>query len=215
MSIRSQFDSQLDIIKENVLEMGNEVGLVLKEAMKAFDLADYAQMEKIINGDEKINQLELSMHDQIILLISKQQPVATDLRKLVVALKISSDLERVADLAVDMSKQSKRITHKTPFHPLIIQMGEKAQEMLRVSLDSYKQTNVLTAQKIAHMDDKVDQMYGQFIRTLFSNEDETIEINQITQLAFIGRFIERIADYATNIAEWVIYEVNGKHFDLN
>ncbi|MCK0473513.1 phosphate signaling complex protein PhoU [Halalkalibacter sp. APA_J-10(15)] len=215
MSIRSQFDSQLDVVKMNLLKMGRDVDTILNNALKAFDSSDQALMDKIINEDYKINQLELSMHDEIILLISKQQPVASDLRKLIVALKISSDLERVADLAVDLAKQSKRMTHVTPFQNQILEIGMKAQEMLLIALESYEKTNILVAQKIATMDDRVDQMYGQFIRELFSRQDGTIEINQITQLAFIGRFIERIADYATNIAEWVIYEVNGKHFDLN
>lgn len=217
MSVRLSFDSQLNTVKQRILEMGRQVEGVLLTVIDSWNSTNIAMMEKVITEDYKINQLELHMHDQVTLIISKQQPVATDLRKLIVALKISSDLERVADLAVDMAKQAKRMNsnaHLT-YQDHIVTMFGMAQVMVNQALEAYEKTDLLMAQKIATMDDKVDHLYGEFIRELFSNKDLNMEVDQVTQLAFIGRYIERIADYATNIAEWVVYEVNGKHFDLN
>ncbi|TWI57124.1 phosphate signaling complex protein PhoU [Halalkalibacter nanhaiisediminis] len=216
MVVRS-FHFQLENVKQELLEMGGQVEAVLNEMMSGFTSSNTALMENIIKNDYKINQAELTLHDKVTLLISKQQPVATDLRKLIVVLKISSDLERVADLAVDMAKQSSRLKNHSliPFKDRLVTMFTLAQEMIRKSLESFEQSDIMLAQKIASMDDKVDTMYGDLIRDLFKSNPDQIEVDQVTQLAFIGRYIERIADYATNIAEWVVYEVNGKHFDLN
>ncbi|MDT8859556.1 phosphate signaling complex protein PhoU [Alkalihalobacillus sp. MEB130] len=217
MAIRESFHSQLDLVKHQLLEMGTRIEDILEQMIQAFASSDANRMEQIIKDDYLINQLEIEMHDQVTRIISRQQPVATDLRKLIVALKISSDLERVADLVVDIAKQSKRMKKDSllTFQVKIVAMYTLAQKMIHESLESFRNTDLLLAQKIAGMDDKVDSMYGELIRELFKLNDDRIEIDQITQLAFIGRYIERIADYATNIAEWVVYEVNGKHFDLN
>lgn len=216
MTIRT-FHSQLDYVKQELLTMGNRVEEVIAEMKEAFESDNKAQMEALIAEDSAINQLELDMHDKVTLLISKQQPVATDLRKLIVALKISSDLERVADLVVDMAKQSIRMNkHSLPvYKEQLLAMLRIAENMITKSLEAYEKSDILMAQKIALTDDKVDTQYGDLIRELFKVEDASVEVDQITQLAFIGRYIERIADYATNISEWVVYEVNGKHFDLN
>ncbi|WP_368503680.1 phosphate signaling complex protein PhoU [Alkalihalophilus sp. As8PL] len=216
MSIRT-FHSQLDYVKQELLTMGGQVIEVIERMNESFEENEKSVMEEIIKDDSLINQLELDMHDKVTLLISKQQPVATDLRKLIVALKISSDLERVADLVVDIAKQSIRLKNEN-----LIEYKEKlksmfviAEDMVRNSLEAYRQSDILMAQKIALTDDKVDTLYGDIIRELFKIDASEVEVDQITQLAFIGRYIERIADYATNISEWVVYEVNGKHFDLN
>lgn len=216
MVVRS-FHFQLDDVKQELLNMGEQVEMVLNEMIQGFTASNIDLMEDIIRNDYKVNQVELALHDKVTLLISKQQPVATDLRKLIVVLKISSDLERVADLAVDMAKQSRRLKRDSflPYQEKLVTMFKLAQDMIRQSLESFEQSDILMAQKIASMDDKVDHLYGEFIRELFQISKDQIEVDQITQLAFIGRYIERIADYATNIAEWVVYEVNGKHFDLN
>ncbi|MEC2071577.1 phosphate signaling complex protein PhoU [Alkalihalophilus marmarensis] len=216
MTIRT-FHSQLDYVKQELLTMGNRVEEVIAQMKEAFESDNKDQMEALIAEDSVINQLELDMHDKVTLLISKQQPVATDLRKLIVALKISSDLERVADLVVDMAKQSIRMNkYSLPvYKEQLLAMFLIAEDMITKSLEAYEKSDILMAQKIALTDDKVDTQYGDLIRELFKVGDASVEVDQITQLAFIGRYIERIADYATNISEWVVYEVNGKHFDLN
>lgn len=218
MVIRS-FHIELENVKKQLLEMGEQIESILKELITSFQQPNNAMtMQKIINNDEKVNEMELALHDKVTILISKQQPVATDLRVLIVVLKISSDLERIADLAVDMAKQTMRLNEDAVVKAKkekIVEMFVRAEKMIAHSLEAFAKSDMLMAQKIAAMDDEVDDLYGEFIRQLFSLNPNEIEVDQVTQLAFIGRYIERMADYATNIAEWVVYEVNGKHFDLN
>lgn len=218
MVIRS-FHIELENVKKQLLEMGEQIESILKELITSFQQPNNAKtMQKIINNDEKVNEMELALHDKVTILISKQQPVATDLRVLIVVLKISSDLERIADLAVDMAKQTMRLNEDAVVKAKkekIVEMFVRAEKMIAHSLEAFAKSDMLMAQKIAAMDDEVDDLYGEFIRQLFSLNPNEIEVDQVTQLAFIGRYIERMADYATNIAEWVVYEVNGKHFDLN
>lgn len=197
--------------------MGSQVEKQIHSMRQAFAAMNYAAMDQIIEHDDLINQLEIGIHDKVTLLISKQQPVATDLRKLIVALKVSSDLERVADLVVDIAKQSQRMKEQglISFKEKLETMFSIAEDMMHDALKAYEASDMLLAQKVAMQDDKVDDLYGKIIRELFQLDSGDVEIDQVTQLAFVGRYIERIADYATNLSEWVVYEVNGKHFDLN
>lgn len=197
--------------------MGSQVEKQIHRMRQAFAEMNYATMDQIIEHDHLINQLEIGMHDKVTLLISKQQPVATDLRKLIVALKVSSDLERVADLVVDIAKQSQRMKEQglVSFKEKLETMFSIAEAMMHDALKAYEASDMLLAQKVAMQDDRVDDLYGKIIRELFQLDNSDVEIDQVTQLAFVGRYIERIADYATNLSEWVVYEVNGKHFDLN
>ncbi|WP_082795222.1 phosphate signaling complex protein PhoU [Alkalihalobacillus trypoxylicola] len=214
---REGFRSQLDEIKNQLLHMGSSISSVLEKAKAGFRSGNEDVLHQLIKEDEKINQLEHELNDSVTLLITKQQPVASDLRRLIVTLKISSDLERVGDLAVDLAKASLRLDPN-----LLIEIKEKmiimlglAEQMIAESLEAYSDSDVMAAQKIASLDDHVDQMYGELIHELFQLDTNEVEVHQITELAFIGRYIERMADYATNITEWVIYEANGQHFDLN
>lgn len=217
MEIRGNFTHQLVEVKQEIQKMGQQVKQSLSLAIEAFQQGNAMKIEKVIQGDIEINQMELAINDEVVLMIAKQQPVAGDLRKLIVALKISSDLERIGDLAVDMAKVSKRIdTNYLPGQrDILLEMADIACNMLETSLNAYMTSDILVAQRIAMLDDKVDQMYGQYIRDIMNLGTEELRAEQTTQLAFLGRYIERIADYATNVAEWVVYEVNGKHFDLN
>ncbi|WP_413379492.1 phosphate signaling complex protein PhoU [Alkalihalobacillus sp. 1P02AB] len=217
MAGRENFQQQLQAIKNQLLGMGTRVSEVLNETHEAFREADLIKMESIIQDDHFINELEHQLNDSVTLLITKQQPVATDLRKLIVTLKISSDLERVGDLAVDMAKAARRLDNSllTDTKEKMLKMFHLAEQMIEESLKAYDGSDAMLAQRIASLDDHVDRMYGEIIKELFEMNSGEVGVNQITQLAFIGRYIERIADYATNITEWVIYELNGKHFDLN
>lgn len=218
MQTRETFHSGLSGLKEDITSLGYQVNAAFLHAMDAFTTKNLAQFDLIKENDAKINQQEIQINEKATLLIARQQPVASDLRKIIVAYKVSSDLERVGDLAVDICKAAKRIpltTLKIDL-TLLLQMSELAGEMISKVLVAYQEGNVLEAQQIAHLDDKVDELYAQFVKNIFNIViSEQLEIEQLTQLAFISRYIERIADYATNIAELIIYEVNGKYFDLN
>ncbi|MBM7097616.1 phosphate signaling complex protein PhoU [Bacillus sp. H-16] len=219
MSVRVNFESQLLELKKEIMLQGAMVERSFTEMMSAIKDNDETKMEDIILQDRHINELELEINERATLMIAKQQPVASDLRQIIVALKVSSDLERMGDLAVDMAKAAKRMTKTdsvTKHEEALMNLASKAQYMMKEVLKAYRNRDVLEAQQIASLDDDVDREYGQFVKSIFNVAvAENQDIQQITQMAFISRYIERIADYCTNIAEWIIYEVNGQRFDLN
>lgn len=218
MNTRETFHTGLSSLKGSIVTLGNQVNEAFNKAMDAYINNDLAKFEQISENDKIINQQEVSINEKATILIARQQPVATDLRKIIVAFKVSSDLERVGDLAVDICKAAIRIpiTEMKIDTTLLLQMAELTSKMLSKALLAYEKGNVLEAQQIAQLDDQVDEMYAQFVRKIFNIViSEQLAIEQVIQLAFIARYIERIADYSTNIAELIIYEVNGKYFDLN
>ncbi|MBU9710296.1 phosphate signaling complex protein PhoU [Evansella tamaricis] len=219
MTIRGQFVSELSELKGEIMRLGAMVERAFDETIEAIRKKQYAKLDDIIDNDKNINDLELAINDKATLMIAKQQPVASDLRKIIVSLKVSSDLERMGDLSVDMAKSALRLNDRInleKFEEELLSMASKAKIMIKAVLIAYRDSNVLEAQKIAAMDDDVDSAYGKFIQSIFEVVAvETGITEQVTQMAFISRYIERIADYCTNIAEWIIYEVNGKRFDLN
>ncbi|HET7657877.1 MAG TPA: phosphate signaling complex protein PhoU [Bacillales bacterium] len=218
MVVRENFKSQLDDLKNRLLELGHLSESAAKQAMEALVAQDVEASLRIIENDRKINEREEVINDQAILMIAKQQPVASDLRRIIVAIKISTDVERVGDFAVNIAKSAIRIGEKPLIKPLvdIPKMAEMALEMLADGLKAYYEEDVELARALAERDDQVDQMYGRLIQELLQLASEKPEqVPQITQLSFICRFIERIADHATNIAESVIYLVKGRHYELN
>ncbi|MBU9721888.1 MULTISPECIES: phosphate signaling complex protein PhoU [Bacillaceae] len=219
MNVRGHFVNDLAELKGEVLELGGMVEQAFTETIEAIRKKEYSKFDDIIIQDSKVNSLELEINEKATLMIAKQQPVASDLRKLIVSLKVSSDLERMGDLSVDMAKAAQRLTEKEnliQFEEELLLMASKAHVMIKAVLIAFRDTNTLEAQKIAGMDDEVDHAYAKFVQSLFEVVAvETGVTEQVMQMAFIARYIERIADYCTNIAEWIIYEVNGQRFDLN
>ncbi|MDQ0197292.1 phosphate signaling complex protein PhoU [Neobacillus ginsengisoli] len=218
MNTRSNFDSNLMQLKEMLLEMARKSETSIKEAIAALINQDIEKAEAIINGDDEIDQLEHDINDKAIVLIAKEAPVARDLRKIIVALKISSEVERIGDLAVNIAKSAIHIGNEKHIKEIIDipKMMDMALEMLSESLTAFYSEDTELAKRCAEKDDKVDDMYGRLIRELMGYlQQYPNNINQITQLAFVARYIERLADHTTNIAENVIFLVTGKRFDLN
>lgn len=219
MTIRNLFEEELKRLKNEVVRLAEKVENAFQRSIEAVQKDDVQAMDEIIEADEEINDLELTINENATLLIAKQQPVASDLRKIVVCLKVSSYLERIGDLTVDIAKAGKRLhdnkTFKQHEAPLW-EMAEKANKMIREAIVAFDAADIFEAQKIAAEDDEIDRAYGAFVKSLFNMQIENNDdVEQLTQLAFISRYVERIADYCTNISEWIIYEVNGKRIDLN
>jgi phosphate transport system protein len=218
MSTRTQFDEQLLALKEKLLEMVYRSKNAIDQAIVALQSQDLELAKKIISEDYEINQLEKEINEMAIKNIVKQQPVATDLRRIMVAVKISSDIERVGDLAVNIAKSTLFIG-KEPFYTStesIPEMARIIQKMLSDSLTAFHEEDIELAYLIAKEDDHVDRMYGSTIQKLFSQMAARPElIPQLSQLAFICRYIERVGDHITNIAENIIYLVKGERIDLN
>lgn len=219
MSVRNQFEVELRELKKEVMKLAEKIKNAFQGVVHAVQENNVQVMDEIIEADEKINDLELSINEKATFLIAKQQPVASDLRKIIVSLKVSSDLERMGDLTVDIAKAGKRLQNNAKFKAYeapLWEMAEKVNEMIQVTLEAFDQSNILNAQKIAAKDDEIDHAYGSFVKSMFNIDlENNDDVEQLTQLAFISRYVERVADYCTNISEWIIYEVNGERIDLN
>ncbi|MFD1781289.1 phosphate signaling complex protein PhoU [Fredinandcohnia salidurans] len=218
MAIRTTFDKDLDHLKELLVEMVNLSKTAVEKSVQSLAHQDIKLAEQIIQDDQKINDLEEQIDSIIIQLIAQQQPVASDLRAIIAGLKISSDIERIGDLAVNIAKSTIHIGDGPLIKPIvdIPKMAEKALDMLNNVIKAYIEKDINLAIQTAKADDEVDELYGKIIKELLelmpSNPNS---INQITQLAFISRHIERVADHTTNMAEHIIYMVKAKKVDLN
>lgn len=218
MTRRIEFDQGLEELNKLIVEMGGRVENALSEAMKALAAVDIEKAKLIIGADSEINHMEEKITDIGSRLIATQQPVAKDLRRILVAFKISNDLERMADLAVDIAKAVLRFEGQRLIKPLVDlpRMAETVQTMIYESTQAFIRESVDLAYKMAKDDDAVDALYSQILMDLFALMiEDPKNANQVMNLSFVGRYIERIGDHATNIGESVVYLVTGKRPDLN
>ncbi|MCK6257709.1 phosphate signaling complex protein PhoU [Fictibacillus sp. KIGAM418] len=218
MVVRENFQIQLNELKEMLVEIGELTEYALKESMEALKEQNVDKALEVIENDQRINQLEDEINDAAILLIAKQAPVASDLRRIIAAIKISSDVERMADFAVNIAKSTIRIGEKPLIKPLVDlpRMADIAIGMLSDSIRAYVDEDIVLAKNLADTDDSVDELYGKIIQELLELMTQHPEsLAQITQLSFVCRYIERTADHATNIAENIFYLVKGKRYGLN
>jgi len=209
-------EGQLILIKL-LKNMGKEVERILQGCMQTLITLDRTQAEFWIKEDQLVNDFERQVDDACVRLIATQQPVATDLRKIISAMKIATDLERMADLAIDIAKTVRRI--EGPLCKPLIDiplMAEKALAMMRQGLEAYSNEDMELAYNLAVQDDEVDHLYKQVVRDLLVIMSAKPEIlDQGMYLTLIGRYLERIADHATNIGENVIYITTAERHDLN
>ncbi|XJZ26231.1 phosphate signaling complex protein PhoU [Bacillota bacterium Lsc_1132] len=218
MHTRSNFDSNLKELKEILLDMAQKAEAAVKEAMLALVNQDLEKARQVVEGDNVIDQMDHDINDKALILIAKEAPVATDLRKIIVAIKISTEVERIGDQAVNIAKSTLHIGTEKQFKEIIDipKMLDLSLEMLTDALTAFYSEDVVLAKKCAEKDDKVDEMYGKLIQELMGYIPENPNAtNQLTQLAYVCRYVERIADQTTNIAENVIFLVTGKRYDLN
>ncbi|WP_339195002.1 phosphate signaling complex protein PhoU [Solibacillus sp. FSL R5-0449] len=215
--IRERFEHDLMAVQQDLMELCDLSIHSLQESFKAFLKKDIDLALQVIDTDPKINRLEEIINDRVILLIAKQQPVATDLRRLIVVIKAASDMERIGDHAVNIAKESIRIG-KEPFvtsvEP-IEEMFHKTILMLRQIVDAFIEENTTKAKEIANLDDEVDELTGNTLSNLMKLSVSNEHVAQVTSLSYVCRCIERAADHATNIAEHLFYLVKGKHYELN
>lgn len=215
--IRERFEHDLIAVQQDLMELCDLSIHSLQESFKAFLKKDIDLALQVIDTDPKINRLEEIINDRVILLIAKQQPVATDLRRLIVIIKAASDMERIGDHAVNIAKESIRIgkaSFVTSVEP-IEEMFHKTILMLRQIVDAFIEENTIKAKEIANLDDEVDELTGNTLSNLMKLSVSTEQVAQVTSLSYVCRCIERAADHATNIAEHLFYLVKGKHYELN
>jgi phosphate transport system protein len=207
------FQEQLATLKERLLVMGGIAEERVRLIMEALIERDVELVDKVQGGDEPINHLHIEVDARCIKLLALHQPMATDLRAIVAAVKINTDLERVGDLAVNIAEAVRRYIQHPPVKKLIDipRMAEIAQRMLRNALDSYVRRDVDLAQSVLTEDDTLDALKTQVFRELLTymlQDPSTIE--PALDLILMSRHLERIGDHATNIAEDVIFMVSAR-----
>ena len=213
MTTRQTYDQELETLRKELLGMGELVADAINDAVTSLANQDLDLAHKVIAGDDVIDNLEITIEDKCMVLIARQQPMARDLRIISTGLKITTDLERMGDHAYDIANVTLRLAGQPLIKPLvdIPRMAEMAQKMLYDSLEAYTRMDIALAEQVCLADDEVDDLYQQVFRELLTYMMEDPKtIGQATQLIFVGRYLERIADHATNIAEWVIYHVTGQ-----
>ena len=206
------FREELETLQMRLLEMGGLAEERVRAAVDGLVSGDTTLIQKVRQGDEPINQLHIDVDSRAFRLLALHQPMATDLRQIVAALKINTDLERVGDLAVNIAEAATRYVTHPPVKKLIDipVMGDIAQAMLRDALDAYVRRDTALAQRVLDEDDRLDGLKTQVFRELLTYmlQDPTT-VEPALDLILISRHLERIGDHATNIAEDVIFMVSA------
>ena len=207
------FEEDLGQLKTRLLEMGGLAEERLRMAVTGLVDRDLSVLDKVLTGDADINQLHIEVDDRCFKLLALQQPMAVDLRAVVAAVKINSELERVGDLAVNIAEAASRTLQHPPVKELIDipRMASIAQEMLRDALDAYVRRDTGLAQRVLSRDDELDLLKTMVFRELIGMmvKDQAI-IQASLDLILISRHLERTGDHATNIAEDVIFMVSAR-----
>ncbi|WP_430785252.1 phosphate signaling complex protein PhoU [Virgibacillus flavescens] len=215
---RENFEEQLLSLKSELMQLGDLAKLAIDRSIDALESQNADMALQVIDEDAKINALEEEINETATWLIAKEQPLASDLRKIIAVMKVTTDIERIGDLAVNIAKSVIRIGQKEFVEPLveIPHMASITQKMIEDILVAFNDEDIYKARDVANMDDKVDKMYGGLVEELMGVMAKNPEyITQVIQLSFICRYLERAADHATNISEAIIYLVKGKRYDLN
>lgn len=218
MGSRQHYLDKLADLQRELLRMGCSMEEAVKKAITALVNHDAELAQEVIEGDEALDEHLMSIESQCIKLIATEQPVAKDLRLIFAAVKISTDLERMADYAVDIAKIAIRLADEVYIKPLIDipRMADLAIDMVQDSLEAYVKQDATAAEDISHRDDIIDGLYKQIFRELLTYMiEDPKNINQATYFIFVARSLERIGDHATNVCEWIIYLVTGERKDLN
>ena len=211
--VTRHFQEELEVLQQRLLAMGGLAEQRMCDSVKAVTRRDPDLVQRILSGDEPINALHIEIDDRCFKLLALHQPMAADLRAIVAAVKINTDLERVGDLAVNIAEAAKRYLQHPPVKPLIDipRMGDIAERMLRDALDAFVHRDTGLAESVLAADDQLDALKTQIFRELLTfmlSDPSTIE--PALDLILISRHLERIGDHATNIAEDVIFMVSAK-----
>lgn len=206
-------DLELRYLRDKLLLMGGSVELQLQNVVKALTKRRSDLAIRVIENDMSVNKLDVEIDETCLRLLALHQPTAGDLRFITTAMKISTELERISDLAENIAERTIELNQEPQLKPYIDipRMSDWAIQMLRECLDAFMTRNAELARKVCRDDDYVDDLTEQLFRELvsFMLEDPGT-ITRATRLTFIGKYYERIADHATNVGELVVYMVEGK-----
>jgi phosphate transport system protein len=208
-----EYEAQLRKVREQLLLMGAKVEEMITSSMRSLVERDSALARKTIEMDHQINRLEIDIDELCLRILAKRQPVASDLRFITIALKLVTDLERMGDLGVNICERVIELNDEPPLKLYIDlpRMAEEAQNMVREALDAFVAHDAEQAQRVLERDRIVDAYYAQTFRELLTYMmEDPRNIYRATRAQSIAKYLERIGDHATNLAEMVVFMVKGK-----
>lgn len=216
MNVRTEFEKELEQLHLRLIRMGGLAEESIDRSIVAYEKHDHELAQSIIDNDKQIDDLEREVETLCLRLLLRQQPVAKDLRAVSAALKIVTDMERIGDHAVGIADILLRVSNQSLIHTLdhIPLMAHIASSMVKDSVDAFVHSDMRISREVINRDDEVDQLFHTIQQEIISilvqnteNADEAIDLLMIT------KYIERIADHAENIAQWVIFYVTGSWKD--
>ncbi len=213
MMTQRHFDEELADLKTKLLRMAAQTEDQIDQALTALVTRDSALAREVIERDHQINALDVEIDEESIRLLALHQPAARDLRLVTTAMKIATELERISDLSENVSERVIELNEEPQLKPYIDipMMGNMARMMVKHSIDAFVKDDAQLARKVLADDDYVDDLMEQLFRELLSFMlEDTRTISRAIRLSFIAKYLERMADHATNIAELVVYLVEGK-----
>jgi len=215
---RRVLEQEFAEVRDNVLRLGSLVDIAVERAMLAVRQRDLDLARQVIDDDVIINDLRFKVEEECMVMIATQQPAASDLRAIVAAMHVVTDLERMADHATGIAKTVQRMEGEPPLEapPIIPQMAQRVRDMLRQSLDTFLARDIEGAKAVAARDDEIDVLYQALFDALLQQmiADPAVS-TRATYLLWIGHNLERMGDRVTNIAERVVYMRTGDITDLN
>ena len=210
--MRTNFDTQLEVLNRELIEMGRQCEKAIELAVSAFLENNSEKRTEVFENDNEIDRKERDIEDLCMKLLLRQQPVARDLRVISSALKMISDMERIGDQASDIAEITEYVgKSETKTHIHIKEMSESAVKMVRLSIEAFVKKDLELARVVINSDDTVDGLFVEVKRELTQLISAGGDGEEYLDLLMIAKYLERIADHATNIAEWVIFSITGIH----
>lgn len=209
---RPTFHQQLDEVKRDLVRVAARVTESIMRGTEALLTLDLAEAQALIEGDEEINALTLDIEERCFTLLARQQPMASDMRALVTAIRLTSEIERSGDLMVNVAKAIRRLYGSeipVQLRGLIRRMAEEAVRLYGWAMDAYQDGDADLAGALDDMDDRLDELHRDYIEAILELHADVREVQMAVQLALVGRYYERIGDHAVNIGERVQYMVTG------
>lgn len=216
--VREAYHRDLHTLKSDVTGMGSLVSKAIGDAVLSLKTRDVGLAQKVIDMDDDVDAVHYKIEDECMRLLALQQPMARDLRLIISVLKMSIDLERMGDLALEIAVITKITASVPPVKPLIDipRMSEICQQMLANTMSAFENKDVELARQTARRDDEVDNLFDQVRRELISYMiDDPKKITGAQHLTFVARYLERIGDHITNLCENVVFMVTGERVELN
>lgn len=214
MPMRIFFEGKINELHKDLIKMGTLIEQSLDNSIHALKEQNVHLAKEVISKDDEIDNMELRIEKECLMLIVTQQPIATDLRDIASVLKIITDLERIGDHCADISKYTIKLAGEQYIKPLvhIPQMAEAVKNMIKDTIDSCVKKDINLAKSVCQRDDIIDEFFENIVGELISLmiKDSKV-VRQCTDFLFVVKYLERMGDHATNIAEWIIFTVTGEH----